>query len=229
MDLKKEAARVAYTFITANTSVGLGDGTTVRWLADYLIDGINKGLKVRVYTSSLPTQDYLQSAGITVFDISGADTLDLYFDGCDQIDCKLNALKSGSGIHTFEKLLATMAKRFIIMADASKFVSKLENKFPLVLEVLPQASSFVLKEMQTLYPEASLSIRKSPDNPEKPVLTRNGNYLMDCRFLKWPELKVLQKQSKKIIGVVEISLFYKMVTEAIIAGKDGIIRYERKK
>jgi ribose 5-phosphate isomerase A len=228
MDLKKEASRVAYTLISNNTSVGLGDGTTVRLLAGYLIDGMNAGLNVRVYSSSEQTQDFLKVAGITASDIYGADTLDLYFDGCDQIDNQLNALKSGSGIHTMEKLLASMAKKFIIIADASKYVTKLESKFPLVLEILPQAISFIHKKMQSLYPEAKLSMRKSPDNGDKPIITRNGNYLMDCRFPEWPEPETVQIQCKKITGVVEISLFYNMVNEAIIAGEDGILRYEGK-
>jgi ribose 5-phosphate isomerase A len=227
MDLKKEAARIAYTFVTNNTSIGLGDGATVRWLAGFLIEGMKTGLNVEIYTSSVQTRDFLLEAGITVLDISRTDALDQYFDGCDQIDHQLNALKSGSGIHTAEKLLASMAKKFVIMADASKFVPNLENKFPFVLEVLPEAISFVFKKMQSLYPEVSLSLRRLKDNPERPVLTRNGNNLVDCWFSEWPEAGVLQKQTKMITGVVEISLFYQMVNEAIIAGMDGIHRYKR--
>src|SRR5664279_1975727 len=105
---------------------------TARYLASHVIDGIGAGLTLNVYTSSLQTQDFLEAAGIPVSDISKVDSLDQYFDGCDQIDHKLNALKSGSGIHTTEKILASMAKKFIIMADASKYVSKLESKTPLV-------------------------------------------------------------------------------------------------
>ena len=82
--------------------------------------------------------------------------------------------------------------------------------------------------MQTFYQEASLSIRNSPDNATGPVITRNGNYLIDCRFKEWPELEILQNLCKKITGVVEISLFYGMVNEAIIAGNYGILRYEKK-
>src|ERR1700681_2201975 len=122
MDLKREAARVAFTLVTNNTLIGLGDGSTVRLLAGFLIDGMRAGLKVSIYTSSLQTQDFLLAAGINVNDISRADSLDLYFDGCDQIDSQLNALKSGSGIHTMEKLMASMAKKFVIIADDSKFV-----------------------------------------------------------------------------------------------------------
>jgi ribose 5-phosphate isomerase A len=228
MDVKKEAARVACTLIDDNTLVGLGDGSTVRSLAEYLLERINAGLKVRLFTSSLQTQDFLRAAGNIVNDISHTDILDIYFDGCDQIDARLNALKSGSGIHTMEKLLASMAKKFVIIGDASKFVQKLDPAFPLVLEVLPPAIAFVQRIILSLYPECKLTIRKSPGQEDKPVLTRNGNLLLDCWFREWPEPEILQVQCKKITGVIEISLFYQMVDEAIIADKDGIKRYARK-
>jgi ribose 5-phosphate isomerase A len=228
MDIKKEAARVACTLIEDNTAVGLGDGSTVRLLAEFLINRMNAGLKINLFTSSLQTQDFLQAAGVMVNDISRADTLDIYFDGCDQIDSGLNALKSGSGIHTMEKLLASMAKKFVIIGDASKFVQRLDPKFPLVLEVLPSAIAFVQKIILSLYPDCTLNIRKSPGQEEKPVLTRNANLLLDCWFREWPELEMIQIQCKKITGVVEISLFYQMVSEAIIADYDGIARYVKR-
>jgi len=227
MDLKKEAAREASTVIKKNTSIGLGDGATIRWLAGYLMDGISNGINVNLYTSSVQTQLFLQQSGIQVLDISLVDELDIYFDGCDQVDIQLNALKSGAGIHTTEKLFAAMAKRFIILADASKFVSKLDKKFPLVLEVLPQAIGFVMGEMRKKFPEIFLQIRLL-ETADKPILTRNGNLLVDCFFPEWPELGFLNKESKKIKGVVEISLFYRMANEAIIAGNSGIHRYIRR-
>jgi len=227
MDVKKEAARVACTLIDNNTSIGLGDGSTVRVLAEFLIERINAGLKVRLFTSSLQTRNFLLLAGVTVNDISSTDILDIYFDGCDQIDDRLNALKSGSGIHTMEKLLASMAKKFVIIGDASKFVQRLDPRFPLVLEILPPAITFVQRIILSLYPESTLTIRKSTDPEDKPVLTRNGNLLLDCWFREWPDLEMIQMQSKKITGVIEISLFYQMVNEAIIAGSDGVTRYTK--
>jgi len=228
MDFKKEAARIASTIVEDNTSVGLGDGSTVRLLAEYLIERINEGLEIRLYTSSLQTLEFLQRRDVSVNDISGTDTLDIYFDGCDQIDGNLNALKSGSGIHTMEKLLASMAKKFVIIGDDSKFVQKLDPAFPLVLEVLPVAMAYVQRIMSSLYPVSVLAIRLLPDQEYEPVLTRNGNFLLDCHFQEWPELEDLQVQCKKITGIVEISLFYQLVNGAIIAGKDGISRYERR-
>jgi len=226
MDLKQEAARVAYTLIKNDSSIGLGDGATIRWLAGHLAEGIRSGLNICLYTSSLQTKDFLQQAGIPVPDISSTDSLDQYFDGCDQLDSQLNALKSGAGIHTQEKLLGAMAKQFIILGDDSKFVKKLENKFPLVLEVLPQATKYVIKKIKTIFPEVSLSIR-TQENTGRPLITRNGNHLLDCRFPQWPELAIMQNQCKNITGVVEISLFYNLVTGAIIAGHNGVRRYER--
>jgi ribose 5-phosphate isomerase A len=225
MDAKKEAARVASELVNQNESVGLGDGSTVRLLAEYLIARMNAGLEIRLFTSSLQTLDFLQKAGIFVNDISHTDALDIYFDGCDQIDEHLNALKSGSGIHTMEKLLASMARKFVIMGDSSKYIHRMDPKFPLVLEILPQAQAYVQRILLSLYPDCILVVRSVAANIEKPLFTRNGNYLIDCRFPEWPELEILQGQCKNITGVVEISLFYQMVDEAIIADNDGVKRY----
>ncbi|HEX3079233.1 MAG TPA: ribose-5-phosphate isomerase A, partial [Puia sp.] len=136
--------------------------------------------------------------------------------------------KSGSGIHTMEKLLASMAKKFVIIGDESKFVQRFDPGFPLVLEVLPVAVAYVQRIMSSLYPVSVLAIRLLPDQEYEPVLTRNGNLLLDCHFQEWPDLEDLHFQCKKITGIVEISLFYQLVNVAIIAGKDGISRYERK-
>jgi ribose 5-phosphate isomerase A len=225
MDGKREAARIASTLVSDNTSVGLGDGSTVRLLAEFLIERMNEGLSVRLFTSSRQTQDFLQKAGFIVNDISQTDTLDIYFDGCDQIDERLNALKSGSGIHTMEKLLASMANKFVIIGDASKFVLELDPKYPLVLEVIPPAIAFVQRAVKSLYPECIITVRKTSPPENKPVLTLNGNLLLDCRFSKWPDLEMIHIQCKTITGIIEISLFYQMVHEAIIAGNNGIARY----
>jgi ribose 5-phosphate isomerase A len=124
-----------------------------------------------------------------------------------------------------EKLLASMAKKFVIMGDAPKYVRKFDPKIPLALEVIPAAITFVQKTISSLFPGCTLSIRKSAIPVGDPVLTRNGNFLLDCRFPEWPDLEMIQIQCKKITGVIEISLFYQMVHEAIIAGNDGVARY----
>lgn len=225
MNGKREAARIASTLVNENESVGLGDGSTVRLLGEFLIERMKEGLKIRLFTSSRQTQDFLHVAGIAVNDISHTEMLDIYFDGCDQIDKGLNALKSGSGIHTMEKLLASMAKKFVIVGDEPKYVQKLDPKIPLVLEIIPVAIAFVQRTISSLFPGSTLAIRRLTMPEGEPVLTRNGNLLLDCWFPEWPDLETIQIQCKKITGVIEISLFYQMVHEAIIAGNDGIARY----
>jgi ribose 5-phosphate isomerase A len=229
MDLKREAARLAFSLVENNSSLGLGDGSAVLNLAAYLLDGINQGLKVNLYTSSFKTQQFLEKSGIMVNDISQSDSLHQYFDGCDQVDGNLNVLKSGSGIHTQEKLLASMANHFFILADESKFVTVFDSRFPLVLEVLPQAVNFVMKELKTLYSGVKLVVRRSAIDENVVQFTRNGNYLIDCFFPEWPETELVQHQTRMITGVIEISLFYKIADEALIAGKNGVSRYQRKK
>jgi ribose 5-phosphate isomerase A len=227
MDLKKDAARLAFTLVENNSSVGLGDGSAVLNLAAYLLDGINQGLKVNLYTSSFKTEQFLEESGVIVNDISKSDSLNQYFDGCDQVDGKLSALKSGSGIHTQEKLLATMAQHFFILADESKFVTEFDSRFPLVLEVLPQAINFVMKELKRIYTGVNLSIRRSANAENALQVTRNGNNLIDCFFPEWPDTELVQYLTHMIIGVIEISLFYKIADEALIAGKNGVSRYQR--
>ncbi len=226
MDLKKEAARAASLLVKNNTSIGLGDGSTIKYLAEFIINDLkNPGKKI--YTSSASTKIFLQDAGIIVNDISTTDNLDIYFDGCDQVDYNLNAIKSGSGIHTQEKLFATMANRFVILADTSKFVAVPDKKFPLVIEVLPQATIFVQKEIKNIIPETIFNVRMQAGENIF-VKTQNGNLLIDCFFNEWPDLEFINNECKKITGLVEISLFYKIATDAIIAGINGTQFYERK-
>jgi len=227
MDLKKESARIAFSLIKNNSSVGLGDGSAFRSLAAYLAEGINSGLDLKLYTSSFTTERFLTEAGLTVSDLSHTDSLHQYFDGCDQVDFQLNALKSGSGIHTQEKLLASMADEFIILADESKFIGSFDPKFPLVLEVLPQACGYVMKAMKKMFPLSMQTLRTSAENANGPVLTRNGNHLLDCRFPEWPDPFLVQSQCRPVTGVVDISLFYQLASEAIIAGENGVNRYQK--
>jgi ribose 5-phosphate isomerase A len=226
MELRKESARVAFTLIRNNSSVGLGDGSTILLLAEFIIEAIKKGLTLHLYTSSAQTQNYLEKNGIDVKDFSSINKLDQYFDGCDQVDRQLNAFKSGSGIHTTEKLLASMAGKFFLLADESKFVTRLDNKFPLVLEVLPPATAYILRELKSLFPGVHASLRLSENNT--PASTRYSNWLVECRFSRLPELKILHTSCKSIPGVIEISLFYKMASGTLIAGSRGVRRFERK-
>ena len=217
MNLKQEAAKRAVTLINNHSAVGLGAGATMAYMVEFLSQ---EKPAVQLYTSSAATKTLLQQKGFEVNDIAGASSLDLYFDGCDQFDKDLNALKSGGGIHTVEKLLASIAKEFVLVGDESKYAEQLDTTYPLVLEILPQAISFVPAKVQRLFSGVKTATRYDVNN--RVVVTENGNYLTDVWFPEWPELSQLNPILKTITGIVETSLFYNMAHKAIIAGSEGV-------
>lgn len=221
MDFKKDAAQKAITLIKDTTTVGLGAGSTIAYLIDFLKQERVTGLQVKLVTSSFSTQQLLLKNGFDVLPIASFSKIDLYFDGCDQLDKNLNALKSGGGIHTHEKLLASMAEHFVLLGDETKLADSFDNRFPIVIELLPQAYSFAPAKIQHLFPGTKSTFRVS-DKKDGPVITDNGNYLLDLWFQVWPDLATINSVLKTVSGVVETSLFYNLAHKAIIAGKDGI-------
>lgn len=221
MNFKKDAAAKAVTFIKDGSIVGLGAGSTIAYIVDYLKSKINDGLSIRLASSSFTTKQLLMREHLTISPIEFCKEVDIYFDGCDQFDKQLNALKSGGGIHTQEKLFASMANQFVIVGDDSKLVDTLDVKYPLVIEMLPQSVTFVPYKIQTLFPGVKIQMRMS-DKKDGAVITENGNYLLDVYFEQWPALSSINATFKNIAGVVETSLFYGLADKAIIAGENGV-------
>ncbi|SDP51915.1 ribose-5-phosphate isomerase [Mucilaginibacter sp. OK268] len=220
-DHKLEAAKAAFKFIKTGETIGLGAGTTVLHLANMIGQDEDLARSVVLVSSSFKTNTYLQEQGLNVKPASATKHLDIYFDGCDQFDQQLNALKSGGGIHTTEKILASMATEFILMGDDTKFVPQLNATYPLVIEILPQALQIVLDRLRLVYPDADIKLRMC-DQKDGAVISDNGNLLADIRFTAPPQWQQLNIDVKMIPGIVEHSLFYGMATKVIIAGESGI-------
>ncbi len=227
MDLKKMAAQKAVTLITPGMTVGLGAGSTIAFMVVFLKQSMGEGLAINFVTSSFSTFQLLLKNGFPVGPINSRKEIDIYFDGCDQLDYHLNALKSGGGIHTMEKLLANMSAQFILVGDESKLVNKFDVKYPLVLEILPQAMAFVPFKMEQLF-KGSKSLLRMNDKKDGPVITENGNYLLDIYFEEWPVLNETDLILKDVTGIIETSLFYLLAHRAIIAVETGIRVLERK-
>ena len=221
MDLKKEAAGKAATLIRDKSTVGLGAGTTIAHMVDFLKKEIENGLQINFVTSSFSARQLLHKKELNVLPAASLNKIDIYFDGCDQVDKNLNALKSGGGIHTQEKLLASMASQFILIGDEAKLVKNFDNRFPLVVEILPEAFSFAPSKIHSLFQNVTSAYRIG-DKKDGPVITQNGNYLLDMWFQNWPDLATVNPVLKTVGGVVETSLFYSMAHKAIIAGEDGV-------
>jgi len=221
IDFKRQAASAASTLVNNQSVIGLGAGASIAYMIDFLSERMQKGLHVTILTSSSDTKKILLEKNIPVVDTSGVSSIDMYFDGCDQFDKELNALKSGGGIHTQEKLLASMAKEFILVGDDSKYVNQLDTKFPLVIEFIPEARGFVEKEIKEVLDVARIVLRMDKLSG-KELITKNKNYLFDVWVNIWPELSIINPTLKNITGVLETSLFYKMADKAVIAGAQGI-------
>jgi ribose 5-phosphate isomerase A len=158
--------------------------------------------------------------GIPVQDSMLSDRLDLAVDGADEIDPYLNAIKGGGAAHSCEKIIASMADEFILIADETKLVSSLCRKFPLPVEIIPPALSFAKKQIRLLGGTAELrgAIRK-----DGPVITENGNFILDILFSDPPEnLERLDAELKKIPGLLETGLFLGIAKKALIGFQDKV-------
>jgi ribose 5-phosphate isomerase A len=228
MELKKQAAQKAVTLIREESRIGLGAGSTMAFMVDILKDLVESGFPLEVASSSQATKKLLHHAKIPILEMAGLDRLDQYFDGCDQLDKNLHALKSGGGIHTHEKLMAAMADAFIIVADESKWVDRFDESLPLVVEVIPEAISFVQKELGMIFELSEMAIRFDTDS-ERPHKTINGNLLVDMWFKQWNSLVAINVLTKNIPGVLETSLFYGMAERAVLGSASGAYIVEKKK
>jgi ribose 5-phosphate isomerase A len=225
-DYKKEAAKEALKLIQPGSTIGFGAGSTIAHLARAIKEDEALAESLVTVSSSFSTRQLLHQLGFTVQEMERSVRVDFYFDGCDQFDRRLNALKSGGGIHATEKIMAAMADAFIIVGDAAKRVERLDTTYPLVLEVIPEALAYVLDRVQQFFNPARLELRLS-DKKDGAVITERGNFLIDCWFSAFPEPIMINERMISIPGILEHSLFYNMAHAAIVAGPEGIQHYSK--
>ena len=226
MDYKMEAAKEALKLIRPGSTIGFGAGSTMANLIGLIKGDEALAASLITLTSSFTTRRLLQQQSFAVREMGWTDRVDLYFDGCDQFDRRLSALKSGGGVHTTEKVLASMADEFIIVGDFAKRVERLEPTYPLVLEVIPEALSFVSDRVKKFFNPVKSELRLS-NKKDGAVITERGNFLIDCWFDPFPEPAVINDRMAGIPGVLEHSLFYNLAQRAIVAGPDGIQYFTR--
>jgi len=226
MDYKKAAAAAALESIRPGSTVGFGAGSTMAQLIGLIAEDTGLAFSLTTLSSSFTTRRLLEQRGFTVREAGRTVRLDLYFDGCDQFDRRLSALKSGGGVHTSEKVLASMADEFVLVGDATKRVERLEATYPLVLEVIPEALSYVSDRVVKFFKPLRSELRLS-DKKDGAVITERGNFLIDCWFDPFPEPAVINDRVTGIPGILEHSLFYNLAHRAIVAGPDGVRQYSR--
>lgn len=193
--LKKDAAKAAIKYVTEECVIGVGTGTTINYFIDELA-AIRHKIEGAV-PSSKETEKRLKALNIPIFDLNHTSQLPIYIDGADEFNDYLYLIKGGGGALTREKIIAANAKTFICIVDESKKVDIL-GKFPLPIEVLPIARSYVAREMVKL-----------GGDPEYRAgfVTNNGNVILDVYNLTILDPVVLEKQINHIAGVVSNGIF----------------------
>ena len=208
-------------FVESGTAIGLGTGSTVRPLLEAigarLASGALRGL-VAVPTSE-DTAHRCRTLGIPLVTLDEYPELDLAIDGADEVGPRLDLIKGLGGALLREKLVALAAKRFIIVADASKRVRRLGTRAPVPVEVVPFGWSAHLPFFERL--GATPVLRRTPDGA--PLTTDGGHYIVDCRFPRGiPDPAALARALARRPGVVEDGLFLRMAHVAVIAGTRGV-------
>ncbi len=208
---KQAAAEAALQYVPYDSVIGIGTGSTV----NYFIDGLAK-LKSKIHSavaSSEASRQRLQKIGIEVVDLNNVSQLDVYIDGADEINQQGYMIKGGGAALTREKIVAAAAKTFICVADASKQVEIL-GSFPLPVEVIPMARSYVARQLYKLggMPEY-----------RQGVVTDNGNVILDVHNLSIVNPVELEQQLNQITGVVTNGIFAKRGADvALIANQKGV-------
>ncbi len=209
--MKKAAAIKALEFIRNDTIVGVGTGSTVNYFIDALAT-IKNNIEGAV-SSSEESSKRLKAHGIEVFDLNNVDVLDVYVDGADEITKHMSMIKGGGAALTREKIVAAVAKKFICIADDSKQVEVLGN-FPLPVEVIPMARSYVARELVKLGGDPVY---------RQGVITDNGNVILDVHNLSIIDPKKLEADINAIVGVVTNGLFAIRGADILVLGsEDGV-------
>jgi len=205
-DMKKAVARAAIDYIEAGAIVGVGTGST----ANYFIDELAK-IKHKIETtvaSSVASANRLKGHGIPVEDLNMVSEISVYVDGADESTKHLHLVKGGGGALTREKIVAAVARKFVCIADESKLVDIL-GKFPLPIEVIPMARSYVARELvklggQPVYREG--------------FVTDNGNVILDVHNLQIMNPVEMEQTLNNLVGVVTNGLFAMRPADVLLLG-----------
>ncbi|PHR50818.1 MAG: ribose 5-phosphate isomerase A [Cycloclasticus sp.] len=207
-DLKKLAAQTAIPYVKNCRILGIGTGSTVNHFID-LLAPLKHQFEGAVSSSEASTERLL-ALGIPVLDLNAVGTLDIYVDGADEINTNLELIKGGGGALTREKIIAAASKHFICIADHSKLVSRL-GKFPLPVEVIPMARSYVARTISALGGQPVW---------RENFITDNGNVILDIHRLDILEPMKLENTLNNITGVVTTGLFANRSADTVLLASE---------
>lgn len=217
-ELKKIAGYKAAELVEDGMTVGLGTGSTVRYLLDALGERIKKdGVHFTGVPTSNRTAEYGRNLGMEIKSLDDVDTIDITIDGADEVNPQINGIKGGGGAQTWEKLVATNSKQCAWIVDESKVVDQL-GKFPLPVEVLEYGHHQLVKRL------ADLGYKPEVRQKDGKVFrTDEGNIIVDLHLGKIAAPYDLADELSNMTGVVEHGLFLDMTKTVVIGTQDGAV------
>jgi ribose 5-phosphate isomerase A len=219
--MKQQVGKAAADRVKSGSIVGLGTGSTTAYAIQYIGERIQSGeLKdIKGIPTSFQAEVLAKKYGVPLTTLDEVDRIDVAIDGADEVDPNKNLIKGGGAAHTREKVVDSLADRFIVVVDSSKLVDQLGSTFLLPVEVLPMAMTPVMRAIAKLggKPELRMGIKKAG-----PVITDQGNFVIDVKFDKIDNPAELEKTLNNLPGVLENGLFVN-VTDVVLIGeiKDG--------
>jgi ribose 5-phosphate isomerase A len=224
-EAKKKAALEAVKHVKSGHVVGLGSGSTAAYAIELIGERVRKE-KIRILGVPTSHQAFAQAiqCGVPVTTLDEHPRLDLAVDGTDQVDGKLNLIKGRGGALTREKIVAASSKQFIVVADETKLVKKLGTDQPVPIEVVPFALEPVTLKMREM---GGKPVVREGKGKVGPVVTDNGNFIVDADFGPIDTPKELESQLRVIPGVVETGLFVGMADIIYVSTPKAVRKLER--
>lgn len=216
MNAKFRAAQKALDFITDNSIIGLGTGSTTEIFIELLSEKIKNFYNITLTSTSNRTTNFASKLGLKITPFENIETIDLTIDGADEVNRNLNGIKGGGGALLFEKIIAKNSKQNIWIVDSSKLVETL-GAFPLPVEVVP----FAFKSLIRKFEQMNLNPKLRMTN-DKPFITDSQNYIIDCKIGKIENSLELETKLKLITGVVEVGLFNNIADKVIVGYSDKV-------
>lgn len=215
---KKAAGIYAASLVRSGDAVGLGTGSTVAYTIRELGRRIREeGLEMVGVVTSYQSEAIAIEAGVPLTTLAQTPELTIAIDGADQFDERLFAIKGGGAAHTREKIVSVSAARFVVVSDPGKKSKTLS--VPVPIEVMPFANGLVVKALKNL---GGTPVLRAASKKDGPVITDNGNFVIDCSFGEIADPAALAAKLSQIPGVVEHGIFGN-VDEVVIGHADGTV------
>jgi len=220
---KQVAGEAAAALVEDGMRVGLGTGSTTAFALKALGRRIKEeGLSIVGTPTSFAAEQLARAVGIPLATLDDLETLDIALDGADEVAPTLDLIKGRGAAHTREKIVASLAKRFVALADPSKLVTQLGTKSPVPVEVVPMAATPVMRALERLGATPQLRMGQQKDGP---VISDQGLWIVDAHFEAIANPDSLNHQIHAIPGVLDHGLFIRLATDVLIGSPDGSVQH----